>query len=674
MHRLFRLPWGRSRKWGDNSSLSHRPGEDPRATLPNSSRPPTIDYEDLLGSLDCVIWEADPNAFQFRFVSGAAERLLGFPAQAWLEQPKFFQERLHPEDHDRVLAACQRLIADGLDHQFEYRLVAKDGRIVWVRNIVRVISERGRPVSCRGVMLDITELKRAEEALATAQADLLSLVTNAPVVLFAFDRRGVVTRCEGKGLETADLKSSEFIGRSASQLFPDAPEIRENLLRALRGDSFSDTVTYRGRVFETRYSSVRNREGAVDGALGVATDVTQRVRAEEEKVSLEAQLRQAQKLESLGVLAGGIAHDFNNLLMTIIGGAHLAAKAIAPASVAQANLKRIRETARRAADLTALLLAYAGHVPPTLEPIDLSKLIRGMMELLTLSASKKATLQWDLTEPLSAVEGDPSQLSQVLLNLVTNASEALGKESGTIVVRTGQMDCTRDHLLQSCLGEKLPEGPYVFLEVNDSGTGMDEATQSRIFDPFFSTKFTGRGLGLATVLGIVRGHGGAICVHSQPGRGSTFRVLLPQGQRGPAVPPLPPVRERWCGTGTVLLVDDDPDVREVTEYMLRDLGFEVTTAADGRQALEEFRACSDKIAAVLLDMTMPELSGDEVLAAMRHTHPDTPIVLMSGFSKRYAAARIGSKARCAFLKKPFDPADLAAALRSVIEQGSSAVE
>ena len=621
-----------------------------------------------------MIWEGDPDTFQFRFVSEAAERLLGFPVQAWIERPEFFSERLHPQDHDRVLATCQRLTADGRDHQLEYRLIAKDDRVVWVRDIVRVLSERGRPVSCRGVIFDISELKRVEEALGLAQAHLLSLVTNAPVVLFTLDRNGVVTRCEGKGLEATYLKPSDFVGRSVSQPFRDAPQIRANLLRALRGESFSDTVTFRGRVFETRYSSIRNHEGAVDGVLGVATDVTQRVRVEEEKVWLEAQLRQAQKLESLGVLAGGIAHDFNNLLMTILGGAHLAAKAIAPASGAQTNLKRIRDTARRAADLTALLLAYAGHVPPALEPIDLSELIRGMGELLTLSTSKKATLQWDLAERLSAVEGDPSQLSQVLLNLLTNASEALGSGSGTIVVRTGQVDCTREDLLRSCLGENLHEGPYVFLEVNDTGTGMDEVTRSRIFDPFFSTKFTGRGLGLATVLGIVRSHGGAICVHSQPGLGSTFRVLLPQSQSGPVAPRLRPARERWGGSGTVLLVDDDPDVREVTEYMLRDLGFDVRTAADGRQAIEAFRAGKDQIAAVVLDMTMPELSGDEVLAALRHTHPETPIVLMSGFSKRYAATRIRGDARCSFLQKPFEPADLAAALRSVLEPRSPAAD
>jgi PAS domain S-box-containing protein len=535
-----------------------------------------------------------------------------------------------------------------------------------------VISEGGRPVGCRGVVVDISELKRVEESLALAQAHLLGLVTNAPVVLFALERSGIVTRCEGKGLEAAGLNPSDIIGRQTNQVFEDSPRIRENLLRALRGNSFSDTVPYRGRVFETRYSSIRDREGEVEGVLGVATDITERVRAEEEQVRLEAQLRQAQKLESLGVLAGGIAHDFNNLLMTILGGAHLAAKAIAPASTAHANLKRIRDTARRAADLTALLLAYAGHVPPTLEPIDLSELVRGMRELLRLSISKKATLQWDLAERLSTVEGDPSQLSQVLLNLVTNASEALGNGSGTIVVRAGQTDCTRRDLLGSCLGENLPEGPYAFLEVNDTGMGMDEATRSRIFDPFFSTKFTGRGLGMATVLGIVRGHGGAICVHSQPGLGSTFRVLLPQSQTVPAVRPLRPVPERAGRNGTILLVDDDPDVREVAEHMLRDLGFDVTTAADGRQALEEFRACSHKIAAVVLDMTMPELDGDEVLAALRHTHPDIPIVVMSGFSKRYAATRI--RGDCAFLQKPFEPEELAAALRSALQWRSSTAD
>jgi len=651
--------------------MAQRTGEHPGAALPHSSRLPTIDYEGLLDSLDCVIWEGNPDTFQFRFVSRAAERLLGFPVQAWLGQPTFFPERLHPEDRNRVLQECQRLTADGEDHQLEYRLVARDGRSVWVRDIVRVICEDGRPVSCRGVMLDISELKRVEEALAQAQAHLMSLVTNAPVVIFALDRNGVVTRCEGKGLEATALKPSDFIGRSTAQPYPDSPKIRDNLLRALRGESFSDTVTFRGRVFETRYSSVRGREGGIEGVLGVSTDVTERVRAEEEKVRLEAQLRQAQKLESLGVLAGGIAHDFNNLLMTILGSAHLAAKAIDPDSAAQANLTRIRDTARRAAGLTALLLAYAGHVPPTLEAIDLSDLIRGMRELLTLSVSKKATLQWELAERATTVNGDPSQLSQVVLNLVTNASEALGEGSGTILVRTGQTDCTRADLLRLCLGENLPAGPYVFLEVCDTGAGMDEATQSRIFDPFFSTKFAGRGLGLATVLGIVRSHAGAIGVRSRPGLGSTFRILLPQGQKKAAAPAVEPVRERWGGSGTVLLVDDDPDVREVAQRMLCDLGFDVTTAVDGRVALEELRARGERIAAVILDMTMPELGGDEVLAAVRNSHPEMPVVLMSGFSKRYAASRIRGDARCTFLQKPFEPEELTAALRSALERRSS---
>jgi PAS domain S-box-containing protein len=620
-----------------------------------------------LGSLDCVIWEGDPATLQFRFVSDAAERLLGFPVADWLERPNFLSERLHPYDRDRVVATSSRLIAQGRDHHLEYRLIAKDDRVVWVRDIVRVLSETGRAVSCRGVIFDISELKRVEEALALAQAQLLSLIANAPVIFFTVDTSGFVTRCEGKALEAIGSEPGDFTGRFVSELFSDHPQIRENLRRALGGESFSDIVPYRGRVFETRYTPILALEGEVDGVLGVATDVTQRVRAEEDKVRLEMQLLQAQKLESLGLLAGGIAHDFNNLLLTILGGAQIAAKTIAPTSGAQTNLKRIRESARRAADLTALLLAYAGRVPPILEPIDLSELVRKTMGPLPPSISKKATLEWDLEEPLGLTEGDSGQLAQVVLNLVTNACEALGSDGGAIVVRTGQTNCTRDDLSRSCLGEKLPEGPYVFLEVKDTGPGMNEATLSRIFDPFFSTKFTGRGLGLSTVLGIVRGHGGAIDVHSRPGLGTTFRVLLPESRTETTPLELPLACGRSSGGGTVLLVDDDPDVCEIAEHMLRDLGFDVTKAADGRQALEKFRAGGERIDAVVLDMTMPELSGDEVLAALRHTHPEIPVVLMSGFSERYAAARIRGDARCSFLQKPFEPEELSAALHKVLD-------
>ena len=629
---------------------------------------PPSDTESLVDSLGAVVWEGDPSTMAFRFVSHAAERLLGHPVRAWLENPDFFREHVHLEDRDHVVSFCRRETEAGRDHELEYRMLAADGHVVWVRDIVRVVCKGGRPSSSRGVLIDVSDRKRAEEALQNAEERLRNLVANAPVVLLALDLHGIISHAEGRGLDAIGLKTSDLVGRHFNEVLPPGEDrIRRNLTRSLAGDEFWDTVVYRGRSFDTHYAAIRNEAGEVERLIAVATDVTEREQAAEERRRFEDQILNAQRLESLGALAGGIAHDFNNLLMAILGSADLAAGTLGAGSPERVHVERIRATARRASELTQQLLTYAGRSHLAVRPLDLGALVREMVGLLEVAIPKGASLRLDLAPDLSAVEGDPSQLAQVVLNLVTNAAESLESESGRIHVRTFEVELGPGDLADSVVPEGVEPGRFVCLEVTDTGQGFDAATRSRIFDPFFSTKFAGRGLGLATLLGVVRGHRGTLCVESEPGHGARFRVLLPCSDRAVAPFETPtPAAAGWQGSGIVLLVDDELDVREIAEAMLRRLGFEVRTASRGRDAIEQLRQPDCAVSAILLDLTMPEMSGKETLLAIHRVRPEVPVVLMSGFNEQYACSQLMTGGHAAYLQKPFDTDQLMAALRTVL--------
>ena len=453
------------------------------------------------------------------------------------------------------------------------------------------------------------------------------------------------------------------------------PQVRRHLRRALAGEAFSDLVEFEGRSFEARYTPIRDAAGRPDGLIAVATDVTERVRSETERKALEAQLRHSQKLESLGVLAGGITHDFNNLLTTILGSGDLLLGEIPVGSEWRPHVERIQRAARTAADLTHQLLAYTGKGSLEVRPIDLSSLIAELEGLLRISVSKRARLQWELSDALPAIEADSTQVTQVVLNLVINASDSLEGGDGRITVRTGVAPQVDEAVRsRAFLGVQLADGPHVFVEVSDSGVGMDAETRSKIFDPFFTTKFVGRGLGLATVLGIVRGHGGAVSVDSTPGRGTVIRVLCPVSVRtvGPAPEPsAPEAREPMAGT--VLVVDDEPDVRELTAELLKRLGLEVVTAASGDEAVALFRARPAAFDAVLLDATMPGISGEETTRELLRIRSDARIVLMSGYREEDARPSPGNAAIAGFLQKPFSGDELAIVLNRVLAEGRGTV-
>ena len=409
---------------------------------------------------------------------------------------------------------------------------------------------------------------------------------------------------------------------------------------------------------------VRDAGGGIVHYDGYILDVTDAKLAAEQRRRLEVQFHHAQKLESLGVLAGGIAHDFNNLLMSVLGHASLAEADVPESSAAHGHLKQIELAARRASELTNQMLAYSGRGRFVVGPVDLSALVSEMARLLETVISKNATIELELAADLPAIEADATQLRQVVMNLITNASDALEERADRITVRTGFVaGAGAGHGL--AFGETLAGKPCVFLEVRDPGCGMDEATQKRIFDPFFTTKATGRGLGLAAVLGIVRGHGGSIRVDSARGRGTTVEVRFPASTlpRPPAADPGQAAQSRAGGHGgLVLVVDDEQSVRNVSKAMLERLGFQTVLAESGRDGIEIVRERGGSLTAAVLDLTMPGEKGDQVFAAIRRIAPDLPILVSSGWHESEAVPRLGARSRCRFLQKPYAMRDLGEAL------------
>ncbi len=424
-----------------------------------------------------------------------------------------------------------------------------------------------------------------------------------------------------------------------------------------------------GRRVETVISptSLHDGGGIFVGSFAVITDVTERNRLEAERQQLERRIQKAQKMESLGLLAGGVAHDFNNLLVGVLGHAGLALMELPPESAVRPMVRQIETAAIRASELTKEMLAYSGKGKFLVEMIDLSVLVEEMAHLLKVTISKNAALQFDFADDLAALEGDPTQIRQIVMNLITNASEAVGKDDGVITISTGEMSADRSYLTETYLDDDLSEGSYVYLEVSDTGDGMDAPTRAKIFDPFFTTKFTGRGLGLAAVLGIVRGHQGAIKVYSEPGRGTSFKVLFPAcGEPAAAVAPDSAEELAYAGSECVLVVDDEEMVRSVAQLSLERVGYSVLVAGDGVEAVEVFRRHGDRIALVLLDMTMPRMGGEEAYREIRRIRGDARIVLTSGFNERDTVTRFAGQGLDGFLQKPFQPETLIKLVREIL--------
>lgn len=400
-------------------------------------------------------------------------------------------------------------------------------------------------------------------------------------------------------------------------------------------------------------------------------EIEERLRGEAEREKLEAQVRQTQKLESLGVMAGGIAHDFNNILMAILGNAELAKMETEPGDPVRSYIHDIESAASRAATLSRQMLAYSGRGHSQVQAIDMNALVRDMVGMLEVSVSKKVSILYALEEGLKTLDGDVAQIGQIVMNLVINAAEAIGDEVGTITIQTGTIWCDAGMLVSMWMNEPLPEGEYVYFEVRDTGCGMAPETLSRIFDPFFTTKFTGRGLGLAAVLGIVRGHHGTIDVCSEKGYGTTFRVLFPVGRLVSKVRPAKVVEKgQPFGHGTILLVDDEEPVRDLGKKLIERLGFSALVASDGLDAIAVFRKHQAEIRCVLMDLTMPQVDGQQAMMELRKLDPGVKVIICSGYTEEDVSMRFADWNVSGFLQKPYTFEVLATQLEATLGQNA----
>jgi PAS domain S-box-containing protein len=579
----------------------------------------------------------------------------------------------------------QRLRSGNME-PFELAVLRKDGSTFLVELRIRSAFFRGEEVRISAVR-DITERKEREEALRESEERFKHISQTISDFAYACAKpaggsytldwmAGAVERISGYSIE--EVKSW---GCWKHMVFEeDLPLFEEKVIGLPPGDSSVCELRIRRKDGIVRWLTAYTVSVADAGRFmvhrlyGGCQDITDRKLAEEERLQMERKLLHSQKLESLGVLAGGIAHDFNNLLMAILGYADLALNDLSPGSPAHPKLGEIINASRRAADLCRQMLAYSGKGKFVIERLYLNHVITEMNHLLKTTISKKVLLHLNLERNLPPIEGDPSQVRQVLMNLVLNASEAIDAKSGVVTISTGARYCDRAYLGGTYLNEELPEGVYVSLEVSDTGCGMDRETQARIFEPFFTTKFTGRGLGMAAVLGIMRGHRGAMKIYSEPGRGTTFRLLFPAAPSYPdsAVCPEQEGEKPWQGEGTVLLVDDEETVLAVGREMLERLGFSVLTAEHGRQALELYERHREEIVCVLLDFTMPHMDGEETFRELRRMNPDVRVIMCSGYSEQEIASRFSGKGLARALQKPYLLDDLRHAMQEALNGRATA--
>lgn len=523
---------------------------------------------------------------------------------------------------------------------------------------------------------EMAERKKTEEALRESEDKYRALIETTGTGYVFLDHDGNVRSANREFVRlTGHVTLSEIVGRNVSEwtaLHDRERSIREIKLCLQIGSVRNLEIEYvdrAGKNTPVEINATAVGTGPSTLIISLCRDISERKRAEDQRRQLELQMLQTQKLESLGVMAGGIAHDFNNLLMVIQGQACLIMGELTEDSPVQPNLREIEKASVRAAELCQQMLDYAGKSRTVMRKINLPQLVQDLTSLLKVSISKKVSLICHFDQAVPPIEASPSQIRQVVMNLVINAAEAIGEAAGEVVVTAGAMDCDEAYLRTNSPINPPAPGRYAYVEISDTGCGMDAATQARIFDPFFTTKFTGRGLGLAAVLGIIRSHRGLLKLESARGRGTKFRMLLPVSlYPEPADVPNEPksIPATWRGSGTILLVDDEESVREVTREVLKQFGFTVLVACDGREAVDCFKQHAAEISCVLLDMAMPRMNGAETYEELRQIRPNIPIILASGYSSRDITDRIEMGPLTAFLGKPYQLQTLHEKLRDVM--------
>lgn len=658
------------------------------------------------------LWDWDTRTTRV-FLSPEWKRQLGFERHEIGDEFEEWRSRVHPDDLEAAEARANRFLEKPWPNFYnEFRMRHRDGSYRWILATADLLpDEEGNLTRMVGAHIDITEQKLEEERiLSVARAvsgvpgteffpgfvEQVGRALNATCAflgVFADEFRTEVQtlavwrkeglaenfRYELKGTPCEQVFQDELCVYAAEvqSSFPQDEMLAEMAVEAYAGVHLEDADGRPSGILVVLYDRPLEHPKIVESMLRIfavrASGELQRSQDLETQNQLEAQMRHTQKLESLGVLAGGIAHDFNNLLLTIIGNAGLAQLEAASTPALAPLLNDIEQAAQRAAELCRQLLAYSGKGRFVVSPIELNEQVRELSQLLKVSVSRKAEIELDLAPALPLIEGDASQIRQVLMNLIINASDSLEEKAGRIVVRTSARYCLREFLDEHLDGRDLPEGRYVVLEVEDTGCGMAPETKERIFDPFFTTKFTGRGLGMAAVLGIMRGHRGVIHLESEPGRGSRFELLFPAIESQPIKVSAAGVsaQENWEGKGTVLVADDEATVRDFTVRVLERAGFRVITAVDGREAIDQVRSHGGELVLALIDLTMPRVSGAEASLEIRAIQPGLPLLLTSGYSEDEVGEQMPNVEPVDFIQKPYRPSELIDHVRRLVTRAEA---
>ncbi len=615
-------------------------------------------YFDAALDLFCI---ADTNGY-FRRLNKQWEVTLGYPLHELKDRP--FLELVHPEDQEATLNAVSRLNRQEKVLSFTNRYRCADGTYRW-------LEWRSLPqgTTIYAAARDITERKQAEESLRALTHRQQVLLSAIPDIIMEVDANKVYAWANPAGL---DFFGDDVIGREASYYFEGEQHVYDSVQPLFNGN---DDVIYveslqRRRDGEKRLLAwwcrvLKDEHGTVTGALSSARDITDHMRAVEERKKLESQLRQAQKMEAVGQLAGGVAHDFNNLLQVILGYMDILREELSPESPSGQAIKEVQEAAERAAELTRQLLAFSRRQVIHPVHVNLNELVQGIVKMIRRVIGEHIDLKFLPGESLGTVCVDKGQFEQVLMNLCVNARDAM-PSGGILTIETATATLDKEY----CHAHPWAmEGRYEVLIITDSGHGMDEATRQQIFDPFFTTKPAGEGtgLGLATVYGIVKQHNGLIHVYSEPGMGATFRIYIPRaGQDAlPSAEMESAVPEG--GTETILVAEDEETVRKLVGQMLTSAGYTVLLACDGEEALQLFNEHAADIDLVLLDVIMPKLGGGEVMERIRGQHPHMRFLFSSGYSESAIHTGFVMHEGLRLIKKPYAKNDLLSAVREILD-------
>ena len=633
---------------------------------------PISDLPAFLDDLDAIVWEADAETLDFTYVNRAAERVLGYPIEAWLETPGFWARILHPEDRAAAIRFCRSQIEQRRDHTFEYRAVHREGRPVWLRDIVRVITEpsTGR-VRLRGAMVDVTRRRLAEESLRDSEERYRLLAEHIEDLMVLVDEESRILYVSPSIRTLFGRDEEQVLGTPAMELVvdEDRSEVADALRSVQRGQR-AVAVEFRGalpdggtRWFEAKGWRVKPELGSRDlRVVAVIRDISERKQLQEE-------LERAGRMEALGRLAGGIAHDFNNLLTVIRGHGDLARSA-PDASAGVEELDELLRAVDRAQDLTGQLLAFSRRNPDSRPSVvELGGAIRDTVPMLQRLMGGGVEIQLNLPDAPVHVRIDPGHLEQIVMNLAANARDAMAR-GGTLRIRVGDTRIRRNG------GSER----RAVLECQDEGSGMDRGTLSRVFEPFFTTKTEGEGtgLGMSIVYGLVGQATGELELSSEPGVGTRIRIDFPlvvdaaeaatpresEGARPPE-PPSPPLA---VPGRRVLVAEDEPQLRRLVSTILRRAGYEVTVAGSAEEAWEAFCAATHPFDILLTDIIMPKESGVELADRIRTKAPELPILFMTGYPGDTLPGERELPEKTHLLAKPFTPDELQERLGGLIER------